>query len=991
MKQCVACVLALGTLAASAELPEGVIYRNDFTTRESSGAIPRLGETYTAQPYSTSNKKLYPYRDTALITKYASLGLELNGVYSYLNFAPMYCADVGDSRPSYDGWFEPYFAVGKATSSDNLFLHSGTVYYEPDAEGKSNPCFRYYYSPGSSATRTGLSLKSLHNVFTNGQLKLQFDLKFAMLNKSSKQFWVFPVYDKYMDIEAWGGTIQVANASPGLVGFRSGTDRTKPYPQYYDSQKKLDGTTQLGNTYSGGNRTLWGRYEVTYDLDSGKFSGGWKALYGYVSADVWSNATACAQHPHPTFETEIPESPVKSSSFSKKSWLGAPTDLPALWAEKGGVSGLGIFFGNVTGKASEGCGMDPGGIGTSVIDRPEVDNILVSWKAPGSADFAMVYKDDFSTRTYCVLSAPQVATSGAYAATTEETGKTIDTFTGYVAGKTKQKEDGYDLYALVPTAVKPYGTAVQPLGVDGWRRINPTDDVPRGRPWTQADHDSGEGGTVMSIGANSQCGCFAQLIGDEITSGKVKISVDAHLPSFASDFTWLDNKLDRVAVALGPKALHSSVTAEIVPNTAAGAGVWLDETTEGDKAVYTYKAFVNGGDGTLIDDPSVEFTKNSWYRLEVTADLDAKTYDVTVTPLGTLSVGPDFVPTNDVVKTVTGVPFANGDISSIGAFYLWGFGYGGTLSSSKAYRTCFDNIRVWKVTPPAEPEGMELAELVYSNDFSTRKMVLGSVTRAAGRLAYQYDRDDGPDHWIRKNGSGEASFEAGATVRDDAGNQFLSLGRESGDGHTTFYTTSLGSAVSNGVVQITTDFRPPQNWFGAKGGSVELKFGNKLFEQSAVKNTAAGRILVFGFRDSTSSGNGGVYKDIRPYVLASADGEPVGTAAGTYSYLSDKSLTGGGKWYRFVVRANLDRGTYKARVYDMGTAHPTPDTPRGALVGNVTDLPFLNEVGDGLSTMGVSCYAVSSTPGETGDDPLHALVDNIEVKTVSSSMVIFVK
>ena len=281
--------------------------------------------------------------------------------------------------------------------------------------------------------------------------------------------------------------------------------------------------------------------------------------------------------------------------------------------------------------------------------------------------------------------------------------------------------------------------------------------------------------------------------------------------------------------------------------------------------------------------------------------------------------------------------------------------------------------------------------LVYSNDFSTRKVVLNNVTRAAGRLAYQYDRDDGPDHWIRRNGSGEAAFEACATVRDDAGNQFLSLGRESGDGHSTFYTTSLGSAVSNGVVQITADFRPPQNWFGAKGGSVALTFGNKHFEQSAVKDTAAGRILAFGFRDSTSSGNGGVYKDIRPYALASADGEPVGTATGTYNYLADKTLSGGEKWYRFVVRANLDRGTYKANVYDMGTAHPTPDSTRGALVGSVQDMSFLNAVGDGFSTMGVSCYAVSSTPGETGVDSLHALVDNVEVKTVPGGSVILVK
>ena len=156
---------------ASADLPSNVIYRNDFTTRESAAAIPRLGETYEATPYPATTAKLYPYLDTTAIKNVTAANLALNGFYGYDNFLASYWSNVGDSRPSYDGWFQPYFSKGVANGYDALFLHTGTIYQETDADGNVNPCFRFYYSPNSGATRTGTALKSLHNVFTNGQLR----------------------------------------------------------------------------------------------------------------------------------------------------------------------------------------------------------------------------------------------------------------------------------------------------------------------------------------------------------------------------------------------------------------------------------------------------------------------------------------------------------------------------------------------------------------------------------------------------------------------------------------------------------------------------------------------------------------------------------------------------------------------------------------------------------------------------------------------------
>ena len=985
MKRMFVCLAVTALVGATwAALPSDVIYSNDFTTRESAGAIPRLGETYEATPYPTTNAKLYQYLDTTAIKNATVANLALNGFYGYDNFLASYWSNVGDSRPSYDGWFQPYFSKGTAISYDLLFLHTGTVYQETDADGNVNPCFRFYYSPNSGAARTGTALKSLHNVFTNGQLRIQIDLKMPLWLTQQAHFWVFPVFDKYMDIEAWEGASQLVNCSPGLFGVRSGGDLTKPYPQYYDARKNTGGTTQLGNTYSGNNRIPWIRYVVTYDLDNATFSGRWDALTPWVGTNVVSDAAEYAALPHPTFDTPLPGIN-KSSSFSNAAWINSPAaaDLPALWAEKGGISGIGFFLGKTGQGSNNGCNII-GTLGGLANNKVQADNIRVSWKAPGTDEFVVAYEDDFSNRTYRVLSAPDAETTATYTAGTETVGPTLDTFTGYVKGTVSGHEDGYNKYQLTPPAKSPYATTLQPLGVDGWRRLIPHASAPVGRPWTRKNYDGGEGGNLMEIGASGSYGCFAQLIGEEVRSGKVRISVDAHAPgAFTTDFGLLSQARQRVAVALGPKALHSSLTSEIAGNTVAGGGFYLEKADDG---ATNHVAFTYGADAALVEDRSVEVEPHAWYRLDLVADLDGKTYDLTVTPLGMLAVASDFEPETNAVMTATGIPFAAETADGIGAFYLWGYGYGGTVEWSQARRVAFDNVKVWSIVTNGETA---VTNLLYSNDFDTRTRRLASSVRASGRLAYQYDRDDGQDHWIRQNGAGAGVYGANATVRDDGGNQFLSLGRETGDGHMARYTTSLGQSVASGRVTLTADFRPPEYWFGRTGGSVTVSLGNKLMEQSQVKNFAAGYLLQFGFRDSTGTGNGGRYDNIRPFVLCSADGTAVGTGAGTYAYLGDAVSGAAQKWYRFVVKADLDGGTFDAAVYDMGTAHPAPRSATGAQIGRVAGLKLMNPLGDGLSSLDVACYGVTSTFGETGVDPLHALIDNISVaKTAGFAIII---
>ena len=74
-------LFAIAALAGAAwgALPSNVIYRNDFTTRESAGAIPRVGETYEATPYPTTTAKLYQYLDTTAIKNASAANRALSG------------------------------------------------------------------------------------------------------------------------------------------------------------------------------------------------------------------------------------------------------------------------------------------------------------------------------------------------------------------------------------------------------------------------------------------------------------------------------------------------------------------------------------------------------------------------------------------------------------------------------------------------------------------------------------------------------------------------------------------------------------------------------------------------------------------------------------------------------------------------------------------------------------------------------------------------
>ena len=981
------CAAAIG-FAHVAAAGNGCIYRNDFTTRMSQEPIPALGVWHEATPYPTKGNSiaLRPTKDTGAST------------YEELSSRAAYYSDtVYASRPSIDGWVMPFFnysnayilyeayGSGRYVKTDDAFKL--TPYLLLD---NGNGCFAWEY--GTTTRRAGVVLNSLHNEFTNGQLRIQVDMRAPdrWSDKGGNSYVrIFPVFDKYMDILAWNGswcdkdqstlaTCSYTNSpvTPGKFGIRStgseitsSSDEslfTRSFPQLYDRGNYSGNTmnSQIGNNYST-EFNYWFRFITTYNLETAKFN---------ITLYRIKNSVG-----HPTFDTEMSGNNIlATSSRSGRVWQNCETnvagavvtDISALFREKGGISGIGI----------DGIGSYQG---TTIANKVLVDNIRVSWKAPEADDFEVCYENDFSTRRYRTLSHPRRTTTASYAPATVTT-NTSSTCTYPISSDLEASR-------MLPTLQSP-NDGVQPVGFDGWRVLpyadqngSPAGCHPGVLSYGGNAYDvGGVGGEMLTFGNQGSWGLIGQTLGATYTSGKVRLVADVRLPLGGLN-TWYENTR-RAAIGLGSTALYTANRDQLGANLAAGVGYLRKvETVEGVKVTndvpYRLGASISAEKPSFVfeDNPTIP-EKATWYRYDITADIGAKTYDATITPIGTASVTPSFALTNDAIYTVTGVPFAT-NVSDIGSFYLRYFGYGSAKEASYINRrVCVDNIRVYHIAPPEEEGGEEVSTLVYSNTFDKRTRSTGlDYTRAAGYIADQYDRDDGPDGWIRRNVTGAAGYDMTATVRSDAGNQYLAFGLSEAEGTRVQVSHTFGQYLKR-AFRFRVDVRPPEAW-GRKNGFVMFGLGSSQMEQTEIAVTAfdTARQAAFGISNTVVSTYGAYYN---PTMAAFAVGGDGPSLVGTAEQFDPSH------WYRFAVTVRPELGTYSVRVFDMGDTHPECDgATGGTFVAEQKDIPFLNEIGEeGIGAFYIHSYGARGTPDNTGVDAGNVMVDNIVVETIPGAL-----
>lgn len=922
-------LLTVALLALTSFVCADDIYRNDFSTRTSKGPIPALGVVQTAQPYPT--KKSY--------LRYWVKG----SVAPYTTSAPLSAfylgeAESGYGRPNVDGWYTP-----------NIGQYTFAPYYWDQFDGSlaDNPVFTWAYN--SDTSTAGATLHSIHNEFTNGLLRVQVDIKSPVRwNAKNGRIRVTPVYRKFMEILAWGGVNDESqnDLGPGRIGVRGTTGNTaadlvRSFP-FWANTSDASGT-QLGNNDSGnftddgsnGKTNYWFRFVVTYDLDNNTFGG---EVYRFSKAKG-----------HPSFDTE------PSDVAPYRSFANAPA-RKALSDETGGIAGLCIGAG----------GSFRGTTSAYANGKPFLDNIRLSWKAPGATDFEVFYENDFSNRWYKTLCAP-ATTTGSYLQSTEAVSET-DTYTY------PSFSGNLDKHMLIPSTVN--GTsASQPVGLDSWKKLpynNHTGGTGNAAVYAYGGttYDAGgAGGNMLTYGNQGHFSTIGQTLGKVFTTGKVKISVDARLPE--GDKLTESIARRRMAVGLGSLAFYdtAATSAEACAQIAAGFGYHrLNNTGICSSKPYTLAAY-SSGDEPNRDYPASYTTPdtNTWYRMVVEADLDARTYDVSMTPLGTASVLPGFVPVESPIFTVTELPFA-ANVANIGSFYLYGYGQGADTAADKINsRVCFDNIRVW-----------HNSDLIYENDFTTRTRTLTGAMRETGELAaQQYNLDGGQDHWVRRDYTGPAGFDARAWVRDDNGNKFLALGRAAEAGRTITLGNSLGCSMRRDF-RYEVDVRPPSQW-SAKNGYATINLGDSQMAQTEAPEVfySAHKLISFGF-NGTNTAN----QTQCPYYFAGCKAKVCGTEL-------DAEIDPT-HWYRFRLDVNPEGGTCSAQLRDMGTSHPTSETTGGTIVATATDVAFENTLaaGEGFSTILIEGDGLAGAYGSLGVDPGHVLIDNIKLSDVVGTVII---
>ena len=525
------------------------------------------------------------------------------------------------------------------------------------------------------------------------------------------------------------------------------------------------------------------------------------------------------------------------------------------------------------------------------------DNIRVSHNG------VECYENDFTTRRSRNLAAG--TTTASYAATTPATN--IYTYATTVTNL---------LAAQNPALV------VQPVGVDGWRRLNKDQTGMLKKIVYQGDN------VGQTTDNTTQFDWAGHPIGQTFTSGKVRIAADMRTTSLGdSGYAYL---------ALGNDVMYAGNKDTYISGSALRAGISGEKVTvngvENRKVAYwTNGVLTKPGDGVVLA---------QWMRFVIEADLDAKTYDFTIYRQGDKDSHPAYGSEDgDVLYSKTGIAFANPNysISSFALVSYWSV-------------THYDNVRIWH-TPTGGAES-----LVYYDTF-TKRMVCG-YGGVEDKLVGTLNKADhvGIDGWTRLSRSNDDIMLVGG------GNQAIGFGTVSANG-SAFAAHDIGGSCKNGKMTAQFDMCAPSSWEDSGSGAYVWLGGDQFHEGNM---------------------NGGTYSFLKwAAVGAGLSGTEfvayAGDGVGGGEWQTGGTATAG-HWYRFVVKADLDASVNDVAVYDMGTTPPTlaVATPNTGAVATFSALPFRRASANlgGVSCLGIQAKGVKTASPFNMDDH-RLLIDNI--------------
>ena len=809
-----------------------------------------------------------------------------------------------------------------------------------------------------------VAMQPFYNEFTSGLLKISVDIRtpaqtnsfnpssnacatFAPLYKSALEptsstfsapmhFGPASLYDNTHDRNAW--------LLRAVTRGRITADSAVAYFGQYDGQ----------NDIAAGS---WVRYEAVLDLDSGTYTATFANL-----------GTA-----HPTPST-AGGSPV---AFRQEEDDASPTKLTFMspvTAQTGGIAGLAFYVQGV--KQA-----------TDTADAPMYDNIAVSWKAPGAADFVSVYENDFSTRRYRQIE-PVGTTSGTYVPVlTTNIVQSSFYERASINNDYGVKEDS--ARRLVPDG-DPY------LGQDGWRRIA------GGAYFTMVDPNKDSGGygwnnaSVLRATGSDKTGMVAAPLGTTVSSGKVRLYCDILMGALTNS-TSQTRDISAAAFLAGDGAFTNTcfsstrlrvadVTTALRNKGVCGAGTCYSDRSAGAYQTNTRLYNFNGASYSSLKDTAGNnkfINCGQWERYIVTLDLDAGKFDVAIYNLGYIGQPMDFDHTTKTLELATNnLSLAVSAIRNVDSVVLFSEGqdnYNGKTTSfnGKALGRfpLFDNVRVCLVND----DGTDGTELYACNFEYGYRMSVQNATSLVGNA----DRE-GADRWIRRGNS----FGTISAVDAGGGDNVVVLDNLGWIGSVmrAGYAVQSFGAVPKGCssVDFVADIRPPYCFARSSDCFAYVEVGGDAYAQGVYRPAGGSnwrREPRIGFGFSAGAGS----NDVKQYTNVVLTVQTVAStgqdaATSTSPYVIDKS-----HWYRFRVKANQQSEIFTVKVYDQGAAKPLASDADGALVATFADMDLPSFGDEGMTTFGLAGAGFASSFGGGIDDPYVALIDNLSASASNAN------
>ena len=645
----------------------------------------------------------------------------------------------------------------------------------------------------------------LGNTFTNGTVEIQFDFlppaNWAVLDDSKLRRSALSFGDEaFYSPDIVQDTMYQHTA--GSVGVAiHGPEGGRKRKVYYNVRPDFADTNMTETVVTQGN---WLRATVTIDLDARK--------WGFSMFDMGAS--------QPAMDAATPASAVHTENnltFADDS----VTSISSI-----ALGGVGVAWSSSSYSASR-----------VPTHTAWFDNIKISHNGEAC------YVNDFATRRWRTFGGTASHTYVADCLVTNRVEKEV-----YVVDQN-----------LVPDREND-GTTVQPEGIDRWRRVNKDG---TGNATVKSDgylrFDLSRDGNTKNYYA-----FLAQPLESTFSSGKLKFSVDARLPT-GNYWKYQSGLASLLWVTLGSASYYAGAPDDFANWRWAAVGIRAE--SDGNKVTYVPKS---GSSPNFLPDTG-SITGGTWYRIVIEADIEAKNYIFKVFEQG--ESNPNSETADGTLIYTSPAIEQKCNINTISSFSL----------AAYYCPVYFDNIKIWHT-----PTGSEMETLIYSNFFTSRT-IYAQNTRVASLAGTLELNPEGQDNWTRVS-----NYQSGIFIDWADGNPALTFDRNEEYG-AIYAVQDLGQTVTKGTLILQADMRPPKGWLKNNDGAAYVRLGGDAHRQGTLlggnayflNNIATG----FGFKCTNAGKSDNLYTNstIAAYRGDRAGGGAMEAAA--YDVVSTKLVS----------------------------------------------------------------------------------------------------